>query len=103
MQSRAAEWDALALRVAVKAVSPNHGKTVAQAGFVNAEWSVTVIVWEPGELELELGRSGDGRRLAKHYDISSQAKLDSVLADLIAAGRDGVAPVGAVNWWADQL
>ena len=102
VQRRVADWDALALNVTVTPVSPNHGKAVAQADFVNAEWSATVIVWETGELELELGRLRDGWRMAKHYEVENQAQLDSVFEELIAAGRDGVAPKGAVIWRADQ-
>ena len=100
--ARADDWNTLALQVTVKPESPNHGKAVTLARFENEKWLAIVMVWETGELQLELARTTDGWRVAKHYDITEAAQLDGVLTDLISAIRTGDAPFDAVVWWHEQ-
>jgi hypothetical protein len=96
------EWNALSVEIVVKPISPNYGKAMTTAEFENAEWLVSVAVWETGELDLDAWRKADGRLVAKHYDLDSAAQLDEVLAEILALVRDGTVPVDAVTSWLDR-
>lgn len=99
IRAHAPEWDALALTVTVKSISPNHGNAMTSAEFESAEWLTTVALWESGELDLDAGRKADGWLIAKHYDLEEVAQLDGVFAEVIALVRVGTLPADALTSW----
>lgn len=93
------DWDALALDVTVKLISPNYGKAVTGADFESDTWLATVAVWETGELDLDTARKADGWIVNKHYDVEDVVGLDHVFGELIALVRASRVPADAVTSW----